>query len=151
MAKERIASFLAAKLKEEVKGKKGTMSENAPGRDKSWASLEDCFFLMFVAQSWLCVNAAAEGLQKRTEMMERWQSRGVQVKESRWAAEISQRWKQPNREDRTCRQDTHSQYTICAVQSVHKRGTQTTRLDQVITDCIVIFVREARTSCRVPQ
>ena len=97
-AKERIASFLAAKLKEGEKEKKGRKSEkNAPGRNKSWASLEDCFFPMLMAQNWLCVNAAAEGLQKRTEMMERWQNQEVRVKESRWAEEISQRWKQPKR------------------------------------------------------
>ena len=53
-----------------------------------------------MAQNWLCVNAAAEGLKKRMEMMERWQHQEVQVKESGWAEEISQRWKQPKREDR---------------------------------------------------
>ena len=45
-------------------------------------------FLLLMAQNWLCV-AAAEGLQKRTEMMERWQNQEVQVKESRWAEEIT--------------------------------------------------------------
>ena len=49
----------------------------------------------------LCVNAAAEGLQKGMEMMERWQQQEVRVKESRWAQEISQRWQQPRGEDRT--------------------------------------------------
>ena len=34
-------------------------------------------------------------------MMERLQFREVQVKESRWAEEIPQRWKQPKGEDRT--------------------------------------------------
>ena len=33
--------------------------------------------------------------------MERWQQQEVQVKESRWAEEIPQRWKQPKGEDRT--------------------------------------------------
>ena len=54
-----------------------------------------------MAQNWLCVNAAAEGLQKGTVMMERWQNQEVRVKESRWAEEISQRWKQSKGEDRT--------------------------------------------------
>ena len=54
-----------------------------------------------IGQNWLRVNAAAEGLQKRTDMMERWQHQEVQVKESRWAEEIPQRWKQPKGEDRT--------------------------------------------------
>ena len=40
------------------------------------------------------------GLQKRTEIMERWHNQDVKVKESRWVEEISQRWKQPKREDR---------------------------------------------------
>ena len=36
-----------------------------------------------------------------TEMMERMQQQEVQVKESRWAEEIPQRWRQPKGEDRT--------------------------------------------------
>ena len=55
---------------------------------------------MLMAESWLCVNAAAEELQKRTEMMEIWKHLEAQGKESRWAEEISQRWKQPKGEDR---------------------------------------------------
>ena len=47
------------------------------------------------------VNPAAEGLQKRTEMMDKWQHEEVQVKESGWAEEVSQRWKQPKGENRT--------------------------------------------------
>ena len=31
----------------------------------------------------LCVNAAAEGVQQRTDMMDRWQNQEVQMKESR--------------------------------------------------------------------
>ena len=54
-----------------------------------------------MARNWLFVNAAAEGLQKRTEMMERWQNQKVQVKEGRWAEEIPALWKQPKGEDRT--------------------------------------------------
>ena len=34
-------------------------------------------------------------------MMERWQNQEVQVKESRWAEEFSQRWKHPKGEDRS--------------------------------------------------
>ena len=34
-------------------------------------------------------------------MMTRWQQQEVQVKESRWAEEIPQRWTQPKGEDRT--------------------------------------------------
>ena len=34
-------------------------------------------------------------------MMDRWQNREVQVKESRWAEESPRRWKQPKGEDRT--------------------------------------------------
>ena len=32
----------------------------------------------------MCVNAALEGLQRRTEMTERMQQQEVQMKESRW-------------------------------------------------------------------
>ena len=59
------------------------------------------FLLLLSGQNWLCVSAAAEGLQKRAEMMERWQQQEVRVKESRWAEEIPQRWKQTKGEDRT--------------------------------------------------
>ena len=38
--------------------------------------------MLLLKQNWPCVNAAAEGLQKRTEMMERLQQQEVQVKES---------------------------------------------------------------------
>ena len=91
--------FFAATLR---KRRRAERVKNVPGRDKSWASREDCFFFfVLVARNWLCVNAAAERLQKRTEMMERWQHQEVQVKESRWADETLQRWKQPKGEDRT--------------------------------------------------
>ena len=33
--------------------------------------------------------------------MERWQQQEVQVKKSRWAEEVPQRWKQPKGEDKT--------------------------------------------------
>ena len=35
------------------------------------------FLFVLLGQNGLCVNAAAEGLQKRTEMMERWQHQKV--------------------------------------------------------------------------
>ena len=47
----------------------------------------------------LVMCAAAEVLQRRTEAMVRMQQE-VQVKESRWAEESSQRWKQSEGEDR---------------------------------------------------
>ena len=58
------------------------------------------FLFVLMGQHWLCVNVATEGLQKRTEMMERLQQED-QVKGGRWAEEIPQRWKQPKGEDRT--------------------------------------------------
>ena len=59
------------------------------------------FTYYLLEQNWLCVHAAAEGLQRRMEMMERMQQQQVQVKESRWMEEIPQRWRQPKGEDRT--------------------------------------------------
>ena len=59
------------------------------------------FLLLLLGQNWPCVNAAAEGLHKRREMMESLQHQEVQVKESRRAEEIPQKWKQPKGEDRT--------------------------------------------------
>ena len=44
---------------------------------------------------------------------------------------ISVSWKELQKIDGECRQDTHSTTHICAVQSLHKRGTHTTRLAQV--------------------
>ena len=66
---ERIVSFLAAKLKEEEKEKKGRKSEQRPRTTQVWGKSGSLlFFLLLMAQNWLCV-AAAEVLQKRTEMM----------------------------------------------------------------------------------
>ena len=42
---------------------------DVPEQDKLWRSLENSSLLLL--GHWLCVNAAAEGLQRRTEMMER--------------------------------------------------------------------------------
>ena len=56
---------------------------------------------MLLEQNWLGVNAAAEALQERTEMMERWQQLEAQVKGSKWAEKFPQRWKQPKGEDRS--------------------------------------------------
>ena len=74
--------------------KQGRKSEKTPLDETSLGQVwRIVIFLVLVAQNWLCVTAAAEGLQKRTEMMERWQHQEVQVKECGWAEEISQRWK----------------------------------------------------------
>ena len=101
-AEDRIASFLVATWKEDTEEKKDMKSRKRPRTWQVFAmSGRLFFFLMLVARSWLCVNAAAEGLQQRTEMMDGWQNLQVQVKESRWAKEIPQRWNQPKREDRT--------------------------------------------------
>ena len=92
--KEKIVSLFTARMKEEKKEKEGRKRDRRPaGR---WLFLPFLF-----GQNWLCVNAAAEGLQRRTEMMERMRQQEVQVKESRWVEEIPQRWKQPQGEDGT--------------------------------------------------
>ena len=57
--------------------------------------------LVLLAQNGLCVNAAAEGLQQRTEIMERWQQERFQAKEGRWVEVIPQRWKQSKGEDKS--------------------------------------------------
>ena len=56
-AKERIASFLAAKWKEEEEEKKGRKSKNnTPKQDKSWASREDCYFSFCLWRETGCVS-----------------------------------------------------------------------------------------------
>ena len=63
--KERIKGFMEAKRKEEEVEKKGRKSNRRPrarqvlGRSGRWL-----FLLVLLGQNWLCVNAAAEGLQK---------------------------------------------------------------------------------------
>ena len=100
--KDRIASFLTAKRKEEEKEKKGrTSDKRARTRQVLGKSGRVLFLPVLVIQSWLCVIAASEGLQKRMEIMEKWQQQQVQVKESRKVEEIPQRWKQPKGEDRS--------------------------------------------------
>ena len=70
-------------------------------RDKPCGSLAGgSFLLLLLRQIWLCVSAAAEGPQRRTEVMVGMQQ-DVQVKGSRWAEEIPQRWRQPKGEGRT--------------------------------------------------
>ena len=76
--------------------RKAERETDVPKRDKSWEIWKMALSPFASGENWLCVNAAAEGLQKRTEM-ERWQQQEVQVKESRWAEEIPQRWTQPKR------------------------------------------------------
>ena len=100
--KERIARFLTAKRNEEEKETKGRKSDKRPRtRQFLGKSGRLLFLLVLLAQNWLYVNAAAEGLQKRTEILERWQQQRFQAKEGRWVEEIPQRWKQPTGEDRT--------------------------------------------------
>ena len=100
-AKERIAMFFCGE-EERRRERRTERVTNAPERDKSWGSLEDPHFLLLMANNSLCVNATAEGLQERTEIMERWQQQQqAHVKESRRVEEIPQRWKEPKGEDRT--------------------------------------------------
>ena len=89
---ERVASFLTVKRKEEEKEKKGRKCDKSHrtrqvfGKSGRWL-----FLLLLLVQTWICVNAAAEGLQKRTD----------DGKVGRCAEDIPQRWKQPKGEDRT--------------------------------------------------
>ena len=100
-ATEKIVCFFAAMSKKGEEKKKCRKSVKRPRTKQVLGMSGRLFFSKFMAQHWMCVNAAAEGLQKGTEMMERWQNQEVRVKESRWAEEISQRWKHPKIEDRT--------------------------------------------------
>ena len=80
--KERIVSLFTARRKEENKEKEGRKRDRRPQDETSLGQVwKMCIFPMLMAQNWLCVNAAAEGLQKRTEMIERWQQE-VPVKDS---------------------------------------------------------------------
>ena len=83
--KERIASFLAQKRKEEKKEQEDQKKNRRPrARQVMGKSGRLLFHLVLLRQIWLCVNAAAEGQQERTETMERWQQQQAQVKESKW-------------------------------------------------------------------
>ena len=99
--KESIVSLFILRRKEDVKEKE---SRKRARRPKVRQTLEKIgrwlFLLLLLEQSWLCVSAAAEGPQRRTEAMVRVQQE-VQVKGGRWAEEIPQGWRQPKGEDRT--------------------------------------------------
>ena len=83
--------------KEEIRQKKG---EGRPKARQVWEKFGKWLFLfLIVGQSWLCVSAASEGQQRRTEGVVRMQQE-VQIKEHRWEEETSQRWRQPRGEDR---------------------------------------------------
>ena len=75
--------------------------ERKKKRKEKQTSKKMALLLLRLGQNWLGDNAAAEGLQRRTEMMERMQQQEVQVKESSWMEETPQRWRQPRRGVRT--------------------------------------------------
>ena len=80
---------------QERRGRKGRQRPRARqvlGKSGRWL-----FLLVLLGQNWLCVNAEAEGLQKRAEKMVRWQQQEVRL----WAVEVPQRWTQRQGEDRT--------------------------------------------------
>ena len=52
---------------------------------------------LVVGQNLLCVNAAAEGLQRRTDMMKKMQQQEVQVKESMFGGGDSTKVETANR------------------------------------------------------
>ena len=84
------------------KGRKEKERKRSERRPKARQNFEKfgkwLFILLILGQNWLCVSAAAEEPQRRTEVIMRMQQE-VQVKESRWAEEISQMWKKPEGED----------------------------------------------------
>ena len=89
---------------ERTKERKGMQKERdrrPRGRQVPGKTGRCSFSFPLLGQNWLWVNAAAEGLQRRTEMMERMQRQEVQVKGGRWAEEITHRWRQPKGEGRT--------------------------------------------------
>ena len=63
-----LRAFLQRRGKRKRKKRKVERVTNAPKRDKSWRSLVDCSLLVLLEQNWLCVSAAAQGLQTRTEI-----------------------------------------------------------------------------------
>ena len=68
--KERIAILLTAKRKEEEKEENGKKSDKrSRTRQVLGKSGRLHFLLLLAVKNWLCVNAATEGLQKRTEIM----------------------------------------------------------------------------------
>ena len=70
-------------------------------QDETWASLEDGYFsLCFWHRTGCVLTQQQKDLQKGTELIGMWQHQEVQVKESRGAAQIPQRWKKPKGEDR---------------------------------------------------
>ena len=75
-------------MKAEEKEKKGITRDRRPRARQVWKIWKMAVSFLLLVKIWLCVNAAAEGLQKRTEMMERLQQQKVQVQERRWAEEI---------------------------------------------------------------
>ena len=146
--KERIVLFFTARMKEEKKEKEGQKEGQKEDRrprttevlGKSGRSL---FLLISLAQNWLCVNAAEEGLQKRTEMTERWQHQNGQVKESRWAEESPQRWKQPKGEDRT-EMKKEAKLLRCTLLNGSAWSTERKYMRRYKRKCDIFFGREHR-------
>ena len=91
--KERVERFLTADRKEEDVEKKARKSDRRPRARQALAKSGRWLFLFLLFwQNWLCVDAAAEGLQKRTEMMKRMRHQEVveevsSTKQSTWRQE----------------------------------------------------------------
>ena len=93
--KERIVRFFTERMKGEKKAKR---KADVPKRKQVLAKSGRWLFLLLLLEQ--CVNAAAEGLQRRTEMMER-------MAASRSASERADEWRrlhkggEPRGPDRT--------------------------------------------------
>ena len=76
--KERIVSLFTERIKKKKKEKEGRKRNRRPrarqvlGKAGRWL-----FLFLLLGQNSICLNAAAEGPQKRTEMMERWRQQEV--------------------------------------------------------------------------
>ena len=141
---ERIASFFLAKRKEEEEEKKGRKSDKQPRTRQVLGKFGRLLFLLvLLGQNWLCVNAAAEGLQKRTEMMERWQQQQAQVTWSRWVEEISQRWRQPQGEDKT-KMKKEGKLLRCTLLNGSAWSTERKCMRRYKEKCDILFGNEHR-------
>ena len=76
-------------------------------------------------------------------MMERWQHQELPVKESRWAKESPQRWKQPKGEDRT-EMKKEAKLLRCTLLKGSARSTERKYMRRCKGKCDIFFGRDHR-------
>ena len=109
-----------------------TKTRQALGKSGRWL-----FLFMLMAQNWLCIYSAAEGVPKRTEMTKIWQHQEVQVKGEQMGREIPLWWKKSKGEGR-------AEMTRCTLLNGSAWSTERKYIRRFEGRCDIFFGMENR-------